>query len=139
MTKKKKRSFSYKPQMKKMKYWLLAPPSWVTASTNRSWRSAVQRRRGLGSEVKTRHGSPLRFWPWPPSPPPWWIWISSWPISPSCAWINRGNIFFPHTLSLFFLSQEHRETERENPPIGESLKSEKVVNSLLSAVNEQKQ
>ena len=116
MTKKTKRSFSYKPQMKKM-YWLLAPPSWVTASTNRSWRSAVQRRRGFGSEVKTRHGSPLRFWPWPPSPPPWWIWISSWPINPSCAWINRGNIFFPHThslsLSLLSLSRAPRNRERK--------------------------
>ena len=57
------------------KILLLGPPSWVTASTNRSCRSAVQRRRGLGSEVKTRQGSPR-----PPfclrllSISSWWLW-----------------------------------------------------------------
>lgn len=33
---------------------LSGPPSWVTASTKRSWSSTVQRRRGFGSVVRTR-------------------------------------------------------------------------------------
>lgn len=33
---------------------LSGPPRWVTASTKRSWSSVVQRRRGLGSVVRTR-------------------------------------------------------------------------------------
>lgn len=37
---------------------LSGPPSWVTASTKRSWSSTVQRRRGLGSVVRTRPESP---------------------------------------------------------------------------------
>ena len=41
---------------------LSGPPSWATASTKRSCRSAVQRSLGLGSAVNTRLG--------PPGPPP---------------------------------------------------------------------
>uniref|UniRef100_A0A0A9HJP5 Uncharacterized protein n=1 Tax=Arundo donax TaxID=35708 RepID=A0A0A9HJP5_ARUDO len=37
---------------------LSGPPSCVTASTKRSWSSTVQRRRGLGSVVRTRPESP---------------------------------------------------------------------------------
>ena len=41
---------------------LSGPPSWATASTKRSCKSAVQRSLGLGSAVNTRLG--------PPGPPP---------------------------------------------------------------------
>ena len=37
---------------------LSGPPSWATASTKRSWSSTVQRKRGLGSVVRTRPESP---------------------------------------------------------------------------------
>lgn len=42
-------------------YSLSGPPSWVTASTNLSWSSEVHRSRGFGSDVKTKHGSPIMF------------------------------------------------------------------------------
>jgi len=64
---------------------LLGPPSWVTASTKRSCKSWVQRRRGFGSAVKTRQGSPL----WLETPP----CKSSCPTTiPSWGCINLGNI-----------------------------------------------
>ena len=61
---------------------LSGPPSCATASTKRSWRSAVQRRRGLGSAVRTRLGP----------------WISS---EASCLWISPKNTlpFSPQFLS----------------------------------------
>ena len=43
-------------QRRAKRYELSGPPSWATASTKRSWRSAVHRRRGLGSAVRTRLG-----------------------------------------------------------------------------------
>lgn len=54
---------------------LSGPPSWVTASTNLSWSSVVQRSLGLGSEVRTRQASPGKLvpsegpWNSPPCPP----------------------------------------------------------------------
>lgn len=50
-------------------YTLSGPPSWVTASTNLSWSSAVHRRRGFGSVVRTKLASPGKFVP--SSDPPW--------------------------------------------------------------------
>lgn len=50
-------------------YTLSGPPSWVTASTNLSWSSAVHRRRGFGSVVRTKLASPGKLVP--SSGPPW--------------------------------------------------------------------
>lgn len=85
---KKKKKEHHKPEKtkkrkkKKRNHLLSGPPSWVTASTKRSWRSAVQRRRGLGSVVKTKQASPGRLVP--SSGPPW---KSGWPPSSGSEWI----------------------------------------------------
>ena len=64
---------------KEKRHRLSGPPSWATASTKRSCRSAVHRSLGLGSAVSTRLGP----------------WISSCVgIEASCRWIKPGNISF---------------------------------------------
>lgn len=96
---------------------LLAPPSWVTASTKRSWRSAVQRRRGLGSEVRTRQGSPRWAWLEPPC-------MSSWP---SWGWINLENILF-----LWWNLKPHRREAKKKEKVKKIVLWEKEMMTHLA-------
>uniref|UniRef100_A0A0A9EQT5 Uncharacterized protein n=1 Tax=Arundo donax TaxID=35708 RepID=A0A0A9EQT5_ARUDO len=73
---------------------LSGPPSWATASTKRSWSSAVHRRRGLGSVVRTR----------PPESPCTHIGRSSELSAEEPCFLGEGNILFSQLLSEFPLS-----------------------------------